>query len=92
MRFTWHMYLWKPTRWIGLGVLVLVWFGCAESEPPQPIEETFASVLVDTSADYSHLRYASGELSINDRCPIRRNKLNPKVRPLFVNGKPMGFC
>jgi hypothetical protein len=85
----------EPTavrQWIWLGALVLGLAGCGQAETPQAIEETFESALVDTTVDYSHLQYATGELSLNDRCPIRRDRLNPKVRPLFVNGKPLGFC
>lgn len=78
--------------WAGIAVLAWIACGCSQSEQPQPIAETFEAALVDTSADFSHLRYASGELSLNDRCPVRRDRLNPKVRPLFVNGKPTGFC
>jgi hypothetical protein len=88
----WFIQKWKQPLWLGLGIFTLFSFGCTKIEPPEPIEETFESVLVDTSAQYSPLRYADGELSVNNRCPIRRNKLDPKVRPLFVNGKPMGFC
>lgn len=90
VRFTRHIMSLSPLFWIG--ALVAVISGCADSDPPQPIEETFEAALIDTSTDFSHLRYANGEISLNDRCPIRRNKLNPKVRPLFVNGRPMGFC
>ncbi len=38
------------------------------------------------------LRYASGAVTLNDRCPVRKVKLNPALRPLFVNGAPLGFC
>ena len=90
MKFTRKSKKWKTPLWIG--AVVLIASGCGGTQPPQPIEETFEAALVDTSADFSHLLYANGETSLNDRCPIRRNKLNPKVRPLFVNGKPLGFC
>jgi hypothetical protein len=40
-----------------------------------------------------HLRYrTSGLVSINDRCAVRRVKLNPKMPPAWVNGRPVGFC
>jgi hypothetical protein len=40
-----------------------------------------------------HLRYReSGIVSINDRCAVRRVKLNPKMPPAWVNGRPVGFC
>jgi hypothetical protein len=31
-------------------------------------------------------------LSVNEQCPIRGGKLNPGIRPMYVNRKPVGFC
>lgn len=40
-----------------------------------------------------HLRYRDGQVSVNDACAIRlENKLNPKIPPVYVNGRPIGFC
>ena len=40
-----------------------------------------------------HLRYFDGnQVSINDRCAVRKDKLNPKMPPIYVNGQPVGFC
>lgn len=33
-----------------------------------------------------------GQVSVNDRCPVRKHKLNPQIAPLWVNGKPLAFC
>jgi hypothetical protein len=46
------------------------------------------------TADPAHprLKFADSLVSANDRCIVARNKLNPKVRPVYVNGVPMGFC
>jgi hypothetical protein len=41
---------------------------------------------------YPRLRYADGQISLNDRCPVRHAKLNPRMAPVYVNGKPIGFC
>jgi hypothetical protein len=39
------------------------------------------------------LRYRDGQVSRNDACAIKlSNALNPRVRPLYVNGSPVGFC
>ena len=32
------------------------------------------------------------ELSLNDQCPVAMRPLNPRMRPTWVNGKPIGFC
>jgi len=38
------------------------------------------------------LRFADSLTSVNDRCVVTHNKLNPQIAPLYVNGKPVGFC
>jgi hypothetical protein len=39
------------------------------------------------------LRYlADGQVTINDRCPVRKVKLNPRMHAAYVNGRPVGFC
>jgi len=38
------------------------------------------------------LKFADSLVSANDRCIVAQEKLNPKVRPVYVNGVPMGFC
>ena len=39
------------------------------------------------------LRFFDGDqVSLNDRCPVRKVKLNPKMGAHYVNGRPVGFC
>ena len=45
-----------------------------------------------TDPEKPRLEYDDGQVSINDRCPVRRARLNPKIAPEWVNGKPLGFC
>lgn len=59
--------------------------------PPEPLM-TRAATVVDTTAEYPRLRYEDGMVSLNDRCPVRRVRLNPKMPPVRVNGHPVGFC
>jgi hypothetical protein len=46
------------------------------------------------TADPKHprLKFADSLVSANDRCIVAQEKLNPKVRPVYVNGVPLGFC
>ena len=46
------------------------------------------------TADPAHprLKFADSLVSPNDRCVVSHDKLNPRVRPVYVNGVPMGFC
>ncbi len=41
---------------------------------------------------YPHLKMEGGEVSLNDRCPVRKVPLNRRLPALFVNGRPIGFC
>ncbi len=38
------------------------------------------------------LKFADSLVSANDRCMVSQSKLNPAVRPVYVNSVPMGFC
>lgn len=38
------------------------------------------------------IKYADSLVSGNDRCMVALQKLNRRVRPVYVNGVPMGFC
>lgn len=53
-----------------------------------------AQRYIYTGADSLHprLKYADSLVSANDRCMVSQQKLNPKMRPVYVNGVPMGFC
>ena len=67
--------------------------GCT-SEPrvAQLVEE--AGVIQYASADtlFPRLVFADGQTSLNDRCMVRRVKLNNRLAGLYVNGSPVGFC
>ena len=41
---------------------------------------------------YPRIRYSDEQVSVNDRCPVRKAKLNLKMDPIYVNGRPVGFC
>jgi len=51
-----------------------------------------AGQYINPEDSLPHIRYADGSVSINDRCPVRRVRLNPRLDPLYVNGLPLGFC
>ncbi len=36
--------------------------------------------------------FEGGQVSLNDRCAVRKVRLNPKMPPAYVNGRPIGFC
>ena len=54
--------------------------------------ETVSKKYDSTLYAFPHLLMSSGDLTVNDRCPVRRVRLNARIQPLFVNGRPVGFC
>lgn len=54
--------------------------------------EILADFVSETDS-LPRLRYRhDGQVTLNDRCPVRLVKLNPKMSPAYVNGRPVGFC
>ena len=52
-----------------------------------------AQRLVPTAdPKYPRLKFADSLVTPNDRCIVSHSRLNPKVRPVYVNGVPIGFC
>ena len=50
--------------------------------------------LYSTPPDSLHPRvqYKDGSVTLNDRCAVRMTKLSRSMRPVYVNGQPIGFC
>jgi len=42
--------------------------------------------------DFPKIKYSDSLESVNDRCIVKQSKLNLKVRPVYVNWRPIGFC
>jgi hypothetical protein len=41
---------------------------------------------------FPRLRFEDGSVSLNDRCPVTLSRLNPRLDPVQVNGRSIGFC
>jgi hypothetical protein len=41
---------------------------------------------------FPRIRYADSLDSANDRCIVAQRRLSAKIRPVYVNGTPIGFC
>ncbi len=55
---------------------------CGDAGVTEPEPESFAPI-----------RFVDRDLeSINDRCPVRHDPLSKAVEPVYVNGRPLGFC
>jgi hypothetical protein len=38
------------------------------------------------------VQYGDSMMSVNDHCPVKGGQLSLAVRPVYVNGRPIGFC
>lgn len=67
--------------------------GCAAAaEPFRDVTDSVPVSRVDPETEFSPLLSGPQGASPNDRCPVRRSRLIPKMPPAFVNGRPVGFC
>jgi hypothetical protein len=66
----------------------------AATETKEPEKEYVAfGEYVSLEDTLPRVRYfEDGLVSINDRCAVRKVKLNPKMPAVYVNGQPVGFC
>jgi hypothetical protein len=68
-------------------------WGCSKrKEQSASVQTLLPAAYTDTTLEFPHLTYTNGASSLNDRCPVRKAKLNQRLAPLFVNGRPIGFC
>jgi len=72
-------------------LLLLAAVGCG-SRPAQLVPPVGRAELVDADAAFPRVRFADGLVSENDRCPVTKRKLSIHFPPVYVNGKPIGFC
>jgi hypothetical protein len=42
--------------------------------------------------DRWRVKYADGSVTINDLCPVAKRRIGERQTPVYVNGKPVGFC
>ncbi len=68
--------------------------GCGPSEDtmPEVLDDSMLAAFVDTTLEMSPLVYSIGGETLNDRCPVRLARLNPRMPAIYVNQHPVGFC
>jgi len=67
----------------------------AEDKTAKPSTPSYVVLAEFTTPgdSLSPLRYFAGDqITLNDRCPVRKVTLNPKMGAAYVNGNPIGFC
>lgn len=71
----------RRRRAIATGILTLTAWACSGPR-----------YVPGEDPELPRVEYAEAVVSANDRCPVKKNKLNRRMPPLFVNGRPIGFC
>lgn len=64
-----------------------------ELRPPRALDGDGAFYVATSDPAKPAVRYVDGQRSLNETCAIQLgNKLNRRVPPAYVNGRPIGFC
>lgn len=78
-------------RRAGLALAALVAFTLLGATPRRA-SPTFGTFEPGGDAAFPRVRYADSLVSVNAQCVMSHSKLSVKVRPLYVNRAPIGFC
>ena len=73
-------------------MLLLAVASCAQERPARLVASAKIPSYVDPAAEKPHIVFDDSQVSLNDQCPVRKAKLNLRMPPVYVNGKPIGFC
>ncbi len=86
--------MWRRTMLAALSLVVALALviGCGTEKTAQQVADIGVAVYTDSTLDFPPMQYSNGQVTINDRCPVRKVPLNRSLTPIFVNGKPLGFC
>ena len=74
-------------RRAALGAVVLAGLAGAAAGPA-----TAQRMVPTKDPAHPRVKYADSLVSLNDRCIVRQGGLNGIYKPVYVNGKPIGFC
>ena len=70
-----------------LHLLCLAAVACASAAPAHA-----QRYVAGSDSAFPRIRYADSLDSANDRCIVAKNRLNTRIRAVYVNQKPIGFC
>jgi len=92
----------RTSRMLALtAVIVVVGFACSKKAKEEvtdkakdaKVEYVAVGEYINPQDSLPRIRYFEGsQVSLNDRCAVRKVRLNDKMSPVYVNGQPVGFC
>jgi len=74
-----------------VAVAAVVALACSGKKEP-PREHVVFGEYIQSEDSFPKLQYFDGQVSLNDRCAVRKIRLNSKMPPVYVNGRAIGFC
>jgi len=78
---------------LGMLLAAALHSACSRREPTRPLPPDMVGVLVPGDVDsFPRVEYPGVGVTLNDRCMVRQSRLNPEMRPMYVNNHPVGFC
>lgn len=76
-----------------IAIILIFFWGCGEERVAELVEDehlvTYAPGVIDSMPK---VQFGDGQISLNDRCAVRTNKLSTKIPAVYVNGYPVAFC
>jgi len=82
----------KAVVWVLLCLGLVLCGGSCGKKGDGAKEYAVLGEYVDAQAPFSKVTYTGGQVSVNDRCAVDREKLDLRVPPVYVNGRPVGLC
>ena len=80
------------THWFWPLFCALLLGACSE-QGEKKIEYVAFGEFENPEDSLSRLVFFEGnQVSLNDRCAVRKVRLNPQMPAAYVNGRPGGFC
>jgi hypothetical protein len=81
---------WRVVFFAALVVMVVSTCSKKDKDAKKYVE---LAEFVNPEDSLPRLRYFDSNLvTLNDRCAVRKVRLNPKMPAVYVNGQPVGFC
>lgn len=82
-----------PLPWLTAAAVLVAAFtvSCGPAEETVLLDDAALAAFADTT-DLPRLVYPGDLLTLNDRCPVRKSRLNPRMPAIWVNEHPVGFC
>ncbi len=63
-----------------------------DADDPEGVHIGLPAYVPDDPPANARAMYSDSSISLNTICPVRKAKIDPLRDPVYVNGRPVGFC